>query len=498
MNNIKSKLILLSVSVFCIPAIVSASQLFPPEIPVLFYGSANINDKPADVNTVISVKTKIENIEIASSSVKDIGRYFIEVPCQNYIGQEILFNVSNLTGGQHECPNIQTMPSIKLDLATDITNITINQWTTEVVIPAIISDDTEVKLNFISVSADNKKIATIGNQGLVFIRNSSLAENRFEVNFSANTVISGDSGWGGTIIMPTLKNNYSVSIPAEEGETNNITEIIEIGFSKNILSLDKPASILFPKMSGKKIGYSYNESDFTEIVNTCPLNNGDSLVGDKIDCKFDDGIDLIVWTKHFTNFVVYSQIVDSGSEAAGNAGNPIILMPTSCAKVIYDEWQKACVNNWQYRNIISKVPNNCSMTAEQQAQAKRECGLAEDDKKIKVLSAEFYSDSSLIRGSDMKIYLIENQTKRHIINLKALKQFIGMKIFNVTDKIINLYLAGDKIFANYGNGDLIRGSDMKVYIIKNNKKHHIINLTGLRKYTGQKIYNISDDALAQY
>jgi len=34
---------------------------------------------------------------------------------------------------------------------------------------------------------------------------------------------------------------------------------------------------------------------------------------------------------------------------------------------------------------------------------------------------------------------------------------------------------------------------MKVYVIKNNKKYHIINLAELQKYAGQKIYNVGNN-----
>jgi len=303
MNSITKKIILISASLFFIPILVSADQILPPEMPVLFYGQVEINDEPAAINIVISVKTKADNIEIASSTIKNIGRYFIEVPCKNYIGQAILFNIGSMISGQSECADVKTIPSINLNLVVDITNITADQWTTEVVIPNSVSDDAEVKLNFTPVSSDNKKIVTIGDNGLVLTRDSSLAENRFEVNFLANTTISGNNDWDGTMIMPVIRDNNLVSVSSGEVE-----KIIEIGFNENVLTLNKPASILFPQMSGKKIGYSYNNSDFTGIVNVCPLNNGDSLVGERQDCKFDDGVNLIVWTKHFTKFVLYSQL----------------------------------------------------------------------------------------------------------------------------------------------------------------------------------------------
>ena len=116
MNNINIKLSLIAFFLFFMPVLVSADQILPPEIPVLFYGRAEINDNPADVNTVVSVKIKTDNIEIASSTVKKAGKYFIEVLCKNYVDKNMVFSLGDLAGGQHECPDIQITPSIKFDL----------------------------------------------------------------------------------------------------------------------------------------------------------------------------------------------------------------------------------------------------------------------------------------------------------------------------------------------------------------------------------------------
>ncbi|MCK5320314.1 hypothetical protein KAJ61_02920 [Candidatus Parcubacteria bacterium] len=116
MKNIKRKIFLIFIFLFLIPATVSASQILPPEIPVLFYGRAEINDKPADVNTVVSVKIKADNIEIASSTVKIAGEYFIEIPCENYVDKNMVFSLGDLAGGQHECHDVQITPSVKFDL----------------------------------------------------------------------------------------------------------------------------------------------------------------------------------------------------------------------------------------------------------------------------------------------------------------------------------------------------------------------------------------------
>lgn len=305
----------MAVLLFCIPAMVSASQLFPPEIPVLFYGGAKINNNLAPVNTIISIIAKDSNWEIASSTIKNIGRYFIEIPCKNYVGEDIVFNLDNFASGQNKCPDVMVIPSVNFDL--------------------------------------------------------------------------------------------SVEYKQEEQE-----ELKEQEEYKNI-------------------------------------------------------------------------------------GSSIIFPPTPCIKAVYDEWQETCVNNRQYRNIISMIPNNCLMTAEQKAQTKRKCGLTDTDGEIKALGIEYYADGSLIRGSDMKVYLIEKQVKRHIANIKALEKFTGQEIFNVSDEITDFYPTGLKICVEYQNGDLIRGKDMRIYVIKNNKKRYI-NLEELQKYAGRKIYNASNQVLNQY
>lgn len=49
------------------------------------------------------------------------------------------------------------------------------------------------------------------------------------------------------------------------------------------------------------------------------------------------------------------------------------ITPTNCQSVEYDVWQNTCVNNWQYRNILTTTPAGCALTAEQEEQRKRAC-----------------------------------------------------------------------------------------------------------------------------
>ncbi len=65
----------------------------------------------------------------------------------------------------------------------------------------------------------------------------------------------------------------------------------------------------------------------------------------------------------------------SGVCVANSNGGGGIISTTYCSTIEYDEWQTTCVNNLQYRNVISKFPNNCTLTTEQENSRKRVCGI---------------------------------------------------------------------------------------------------------------------------
>lgn len=59
-------------------------------------------------------------------------------------------------------------------------------------------------------------------------------------------------------------------------------------------------------------------------------------------------------------------------------GSVISVTPTDCQSVAYDVWQNTCVDNWQYRNVLTITPANCVLTTEQENQRKRACLAAEE------------------------------------------------------------------------------------------------------------------------
>jgi len=119
--GLKFIIIILAISLLA-PNMVLADSLLPPEIPVLFYGTLKINNQTAPVGTNVSVHKKSDNLEIASATIaKQSDKYFLEVPCKNYIGETMVFRINNLISQEIKCVDVMTVPSVKLDLNLDIT-----------------------------------------------------------------------------------------------------------------------------------------------------------------------------------------------------------------------------------------------------------------------------------------------------------------------------------------------------------------------------------------
>ncbi|MBU4512725.1 S8 family serine peptidase, partial [Patescibacteria group bacterium] len=103
-----------------------------------------------------------------------------------------------------------------------------------------------------------------------------------------------------------------------------------------------------------------------------------------------------------------------------------------------------------------------------------------------------YSDGELIKGPDQKIYVIKNSQRVYISNLEELQKYVGKQIHQVNIEVLAQYPIVITAPRHYDNGSLIRGADKKIYVIKNGRKRHISNLAELKKYAGQPIYNVGD------
>ena len=119
----------------------------------------------------------------------------------------------------------------------------------------------------------------------------------------------------------------------------------------------------------------------------------------------------------------------------------------------------------------------------------------QEEIKVLGISREIYPDGTLFRGRDKKIYIIEGQVKKHIASLAELKKYAGQIIYKITDAELAAYQKRKHL-----NNDLIREQGREeVYIIKNNKRRHILSLEELRThYFGQEIFNVSSMEMKLY
>jgi hypothetical protein len=114
---------------------------------------------------------------------------------------------------------------------------------------------------------------------------------------------------------------------------------------------------------------------------------------------------------------------------------------------------------------------------------------------IKVLGIEHYHDGSLLRGGNHKIYLLQGTVRKYIANLPELQRFRGQLIIDVSDEVLTQYQIRGHL-----NGELIREKGtVRVYVIEQGRKKHILNLHELRAhYFGLEIFNINREEMALY
>jgi hypothetical protein len=143
------------------------------------------------------------------------------------------------------------------------------------------------------------------------------------VSIPASTVVTASGGtWDGVITSPTILSNSSVSVPAPSGTTTQVATVIEVGAGNINLTFDKAARILMPGQAGKLVGFVRN-GNFTQIANVCSADtqaSGDALVAGG-DCYISVGADMVVWTKHFTTFVTYSQTANPTSGGSSSSSS---------------------------------------------------------------------------------------------------------------------------------------------------------------------------------
>ncbi|MFA4833220.1 MAG: hypothetical protein WC619_00025 [Patescibacteria group bacterium] len=159
---------------------------------------------------------------------------------------------------------------------------------------------------------------------------------------------------------------------------------------------------------------------------------------------------------------VSSGEVEIAVSAPVSTGGGGFFSPTSCASVEYDQWQNTCVDNWQYRNVLSLTPANCVLTAEQENGRKRIC--IGDQKKNNNVS----EDASL--------------KDKEIKNENEVEEVLGVKVANPDTS---------QPVENIINTGLINFSKVELIIADIGAKRDLIKeKEGINKYTGPLTENV--------
>lgn len=184
-------------------------------------------------------------------------------------------------------------------------------------VPSTVSNALLDTSNVLTTSGQTKEAAIVNNISV----NTESILGTLSLAIPAGITVSGPSNWNGAITLPAILSSSSVTPPAATGTIVQTTAIVEIGASDTPLTLSKAVRLKIPGKAGQLVGFTRG-STFTAINTICAQDSqtsGDTL-GEGADCKIDSGSDLVIWTKHFTKFITYTQ--NSNNPASAVTGAP--------------------------------------------------------------------------------------------------------------------------------------------------------------------------------
>lgn len=113
-------------------------------------------------------------------------------------------------------------------------------------------------------------------------------------------------------------------------------------------------------------------------------------------------------------------------------------------------------------------------------------------------SAATYKDGSFLRSPNGKIYLLKEQKKYYISSPSQLKQYTKIKMYNVSNSVINKYPDYISSLVKNTTRSFLQAPDGKVFLIENGKKKHIKSLEELKSYGFIRLVGASYDDINKY
>lgn len=180
-----------------------------------------------------------------------------------------------------------------------------------------ITIDPTASSTVLSVSGESEKSGTVPAETVASTTSNGI---QMTVIIPSGTVITGPSGWDGILTLPIATTTYTLT--ASSGNTASLVEAIEVGAGDLALTFDRAVKLTFVGQAGKLIGWS-QIGTFHSISAICDSSTSPTLAAGA-DCKIDVGSDLVVWTRHFSTFIAYTETVTpptvSPTVASGGGG----------------------------------------------------------------------------------------------------------------------------------------------------------------------------------
>ena len=216
-------------------------------------------------------------------------------------------------------------PDVKVSASTAVTS--------NISVPASVAVSRLNVSSILSVGG-NSTDATIGG-AVVAITTTSAGS--FSLMLPAGLTLSGGDGWNGLIELPRVKAETKATTPIpSSGTVTSTSLVVEVGSVSETLSLSKPARIVLPNQAGKLSGFASPGHFFTQIDLTCDADSEAAVVAQlavrpRAECSIDVGNDLVIWTKHFTSFITYTEIPvakpTGGNGPIRGTGRPVVNVP---------------------------------------------------------------------------------------------------------------------------------------------------------------------------
>lgn len=139
------------------------------------------------------------------------------------------------------------------------------------------------------------------------------------VEIPEGTAVTGPSDWDGTIELPTVQANNSVSV-----SNGNVSAVVEVGLPNVELKFNKAVRLLIPGQAGKNAAFARGNGTPTVITRVLSADSqsvADNEIPAGEDAKINVGQDLVIWTKHFTKFIAYTPTSSGGGGGGGGGGS---------------------------------------------------------------------------------------------------------------------------------------------------------------------------------